>query len=204
MNDTNETRNVNRFGKDTTTSIPSDAPLANSPGHKLRTSNTIVDRKILAEREKDVIENKFDSKQMDKLDDQELEFVKFDDEVGVIRKSTEWEEKDENTTPNMFTGPSHRNAKERFRFDGHKMTHHLDRIAAWQNGEKFAPVHIDMGLTKFCNTACIYCYAVVQNMTKGVMISREALLNYIEDCGKLGVRSIGFIGDGEPTLNPAV
>lgn len=194
----------NRFGKDTITNIPSDAPLADSPGHKLRTSNTIVDRKVLAAREKEILEKRVDSRQMDKLDDQELEFVEFEDEVGIIRKSTEWEEKDANTIPNMFTGPSHRNKGERFRFDGHKMMHHMDRIIAWQNGEKFAPIHIDMGLTKFCNTACIYCYAVVQNMTKGVMIGRDALLRYIEDCGKLGVRSIGFIGDGEPTLNPAV
>jgi len=75
---------------------------------------------------------------------------------------------------------------------------------AWQNGEHFAPVHIDMGLTKFCNTACIYCYAVVQNMTKGQMIEHESLLRFIEDSGRLGVRSLGFIGDGEPTLNPAL
>ena len=82
--------------------------------------------------------------------------------------------------------------------------YHLDRVQAWERGERFAPVHIDMGLSKFCNTACIYCYAVVQNMTRGTMIKRDALLRYIENCGNLGVRSIGFIGDGEPTLNPAV
>ncbi|MBF0095967.1 MAG: radical SAM protein [Magnetococcales bacterium] len=106
--------------------------------------------------------------------------------------------------PNQFTGPSFRNKRERFRFDGHKMMYHLDRVMAWQKGERFAPVHIDMGLTKFCNTGCIYCYAVVQNMDRGTMIASDALLRYIEDCGKLGVRSIGFIGDGEPTLNPAL
>ncbi|MEO5340784.1 MAG: radical SAM protein [Magnetococcus sp. MYC-9] len=106
--------------------------------------------------------------------------------------------------PNRFTGPSFRNPREKFRFDGHKMIYHLDRVAAWQRGERFAPVHIDMGLTKFCNTACVYCYAVVQNMNRGTMIEREALLRFIEDCGRVGVRSIGFIGDGEPTLNPAV
>jgi MoaA/NifB/PqqE/SkfB family radical SAM enzyme len=202
---TKSTEQKNRFGENTITNIPEDAPLAQSPGHKLRTSNTIVDRKILAEQEKELLKNMPDSKKMDKLEDQTLEFVEFEDEVGVIRMPEKTEEdKQENEIPNLFTGPSYRNKPSRFRFDGHKMMHHLDRIAAWQNGEKFAPIHIDMGLTKFCNTACIYCYAVVQNMTKGTMIKRDALLNYIEDCGKLGVRSIGFIGDGEPTLNPAV
>ncbi len=84
------------------------------------------------------------------------------------------------------------------------MIYHLDRVQAWLGGEKFAPIHIDMGLSKFCNVACLYCYAVVQNMTKGIMIQRDTLLGFIKDCGRLGVRSIGFIGDGEPTLNPAV
>ncbi|QPJ65295.1 MAG: radical SAM protein [Candidatus Nitrohelix vancouverensis] len=203
---TDTPKNTNRFGKEViTNNIPKDAPLASSPGHKLRTSNTIVDRKVLAENELRKIEQPVDPKEIKPLKDQKLEFVEFDDQVGVVRTSAEAEpEKSEDTTPNMFTGPSHRNKAERFRFDGHKMMHHLDRIQAWQNGEKFAPIHIDMGLTKFCNTACIYCYAVVQNMTKGAMIGRDALLNYVEDCGKLGVRSIGFIGDGEPTLNPTV
>ena len=168
----------NRFGKDVMTNIPSDAPFADSPGHKLRTSNTIVDRKVLAAREKDILEKRMDSKLMKKGKDQELEFVEFENELGIIRKNTTWKDEEENPIPNQFKGPSFRNKKEKFRFDGHKMMHHLDRILAWQNDEKFAPIHIDMGLTKFCNTACIYCYAVVQNMTKGVMIQRDALIRY--------------------------
>jgi len=197
------TTDKNRFGEKAVTNIPEDAPIAKTSGHKLRTSNIVVDRKVLAEQEKEKLaDHLVDSKKIDKLDDQEIEYVEYDDQVGVIRKSA-----DEDTTaevPNMFTGPSYRNKTERFRFDGHKMMHHLDRIAAWQKGERFAPIHIDMGLTKFCDTACIYCYAVVQNMTKGAMIGRDAFLRYVEDCGRLGVRSLGFIGDGEPTLNPAV
>ncbi len=191
----------NSSNSDKKTNIPKDAPLANSPGHKWRTSNVIVDRKVLAENQEAMKESLLDTNKLEKIDDQELEYVEYEDQVGIVRVSTESEPE---SVPNQFTGPTYRTPKERFRFDGHKMLHHLDRIRAWQNGEKFAPVHIDMGLTKFCNTACIYCYAVVQNMTKGTMIAPDALLRYIEDCGKLGVRSIGFIGDGEPTLNPAM
>jgi len=197
------TNDKNRFGKDAVTNIPDNAPIAKTSGHKLRTSNVVVDRKVLAAQEKEMLANRLlDSKKIEKPEDQKFEYVEYDDQVGVIRKAADEDENKE--VPNMFTGPSHRNKTERFRFDGHKMMHHLDRVAAWQKGERFAPIHIDMGLTKFCDTACIYCYAVVQNMTKGAMIGREALLRYVEDCGKLGVRSLGFIGDGEPTLNPAV
>ena len=174
---------ANRFGQRAKTAIPDALPLANKPGHKLRTSSNIVDRQRLESPPHTAIQP-----------------VQFEDETGFIRFS----DVPESNVPNQFTGPSFRNPQERFRFDGHKMVYHLDRVQAWQAGDRFAPVHIDMGLTKFCNTACIYCYAVVQNMTKGTMIQRDALLRYIEDCGRLGVRSIGFIGDGEPTLNPAL
>ncbi|OQW92858.1 MAG: hypothetical protein BWK78_00370 [Thiotrichaceae bacterium IS1] len=105
--------------------------------------------------------------------------VKFDRETGLIRQC-DGTNSLEKAVPNQFTGPSHRNQQERFRFDGHKMMYHLDRVFAWQKGERFAPIHVDMGLTKFCNTACIYCYGVVQNMKKGVMIQREALLRQVD------------------------
>ena len=191
--DQNPEKSLNRFGKDASTDLPEDAPRAGHSGHKLRTANVIVDRKALAE--KAALNTLQDSKQISKWKDQEIELIEFDDQVGLIRKSQEAPQKSIDL-PNSFTGPSFRNKAERFRFDGHKMMHHLNSVMSWQKGEKFSPIHIDMGLTKFCNTACLYCYAVVQNMTKGTMIEREALLRYIEDCGRLGVRSIGF--------NPAV
>jgi sulfatase maturation enzyme AslB (radical SAM superfamily) len=107
--------------------------------------------------------------------------------------------------PNQYTGHTYKNKREKLRLDGHKLIYHLDRIFQWQNGERVAPIQIDMGLTKFCNVACIYCIGVTQGgMKKGEMIESDVLLRFIEDCGKLGVRAIGFIGDGEPTLNPGL
>ena len=197
----------NRFGIETKTNIPSDVPLADNPGHKLRTSNVIVDRKALAEREKQIPTDRPKSEELLQNSGGRAELVEHEGEVGIIRRGSMWPDpkdspvEDNNKesppsfesmekAPNLFTGPSYRNKAERYRLDGHKMLHHLDRVKAWQDGEKFAPIHIDMGLTKYCNTACLYCYAVVQNMTKGTQISEDALLRYIEDCGKLGVRSI--------------
>lgn len=193
----------NRFGEEAPTAIPTDLRKAAQPGHKLRTSNVIVDRKALQHTEA-AAEQVLPLDQLATLPDQEIKLVENAGQVGIIRFEKSKSGTQPNAVPNSFTGPSYRATREKFRFDGHKMLYHLDRIQAWQQGERFAPIHIDMGLTKFCNTACLYCYAVVQNMTKGTMIQRDALLRYIEDCGKLGVRSIGFIGDGEPTLNPAL
>ena len=107
--------------------------------------------------------------------------------------------------PNQYTGHTYKNKSEKYRLDGHKLLYHLDKILEWQRGERIAPIQIDMGLTKFCNVGCIYCIGVTQGgMTKGMMIEPEALMRFIEDCGKLDVRSIAYIGDGEPTLNPGL
>lgn len=174
----NKSEQIDLSREQVQTAIPEGTRLVEKPGHRLRSNGTIVDRQSLND-----VPHKDGADKHDYRENQ-----------------TETDR----LTPNVFTGPGFRNTKERFRFDGHKMLYHLERIQAWQKGERFAPIHIDMGLTKFCNTACIYCFAVTQNMTKGTMIQRDALMNYIEDCGRLGVKSIGFIGDGEPTLNPAV
>ncbi|MBF0422991.1 MAG: radical SAM protein [Magnetococcales bacterium] len=162
-------------------------PLVYRPGHKLRqASQAIVDRKKLSE----VYAGRESALQVNS--------------EGAEGRQRHDPSLHEGAPPNLFTGPSFRNPRERYRMDGHKLMYHLDRVLAWQNGERIAPIHIDMGLTKFCNTACIYCYAVVQNMSRGTMIARDALLGFIRDCGAIGVRSVGFIGDGEPTLNPAL
>jgi len=120
--------------------------------------------------------------------------------IGMISVDNQLHEKQ----PNLYSGHTYKNKAERFRLDGHKLIYHLDRVNAWVAGERIAPIHIDMGLTKFCNMGCIYCIGVTQGMSKGVMIQGDALLRFINDCGRLQVRSIAFIGDGEPTLNPAM
>lgn len=94
--------------------------------------------------------------------------------------------------------------KER-RMDDTKMLWHMDRVMAWlDRGERVPPVHIDAGLTKKCNERCIYCYGYFQNMT-GEVMSRDALVeNLVRSGARIGLRSLAFIGDGDPTLNPAL
>jgi MoaA/NifB/PqqE/SkfB family radical SAM enzyme len=97
---------------------------------------------------------------------------------------------------------------DKYLMDGHKMLWHLDRVLAWQRGERIAPLHIDAGLSKGCNIRCEYCFGVLQGnfYRRGAdrVFPREPLLRYVRDAGAAGVRSMGFIGEGEPLLNPAV
>ncbi len=88
--------------------------------------------------------------------------------------------------------------------DGCKLLWHMDRVSEhYDKGKRVAPIHVDVGLTKDCNMRCEMCYGYFQNMN-GAVIQRDALINnLVRSAAKCGVRSIGFIGDGEPTLNPA-
>ena len=97
---------------------------------------------------------------------------------------------------------------DKYIMDGHKLIWHLDRLNDWLQGKKIAPIHIDVGLSKGCNIRCEYCYGVTQgNFFKqgaDIYFPREPLLRYMKDAGAAGVRSMGFIGEGEPLLNPHV
>jgi MoaA/NifB/PqqE/SkfB family radical SAM enzyme len=90
------------------------------------------------------------------------------------------------------------------KLDGTKAIWHMDRVINhYEEDERIPPVHIDMGITKFCNIGCVFCYGKYQN-PKPVMIKRDVLLNTMKEMGECNVRSVGIIGDGEPTCNPAL
>jgi MoaA/NifB/PqqE/SkfB family radical SAM enzyme len=85
--------------------------------------------------------------------------------------------------------------------DGTKIAWHQDRIRAWERGERVAPITIDMALTRACNYACHFCYAMLQENDRKV-INREAIFNFLDDCADIGVKGISFVSDGESTISP--
>ena len=85
--------------------------------------------------------------------------------------------------------------------DGTKIAWYQDRIRAWERGERIAPITIDMALTRACNYACHYCYAMLQENDRRV-INREVMFNFLDDCAEIGVRGISFVSDGESTISP--
>ena len=38
--------------------------------------------------------------------------------------------------------------------DNHKVSYHYERVEAWENGEKIAPISVDMALTRACGAMC--------------------------------------------------
>src|SRR5690242_7183634 len=71
--------------------------------------------------------------------------------------------------------------------DGTKIGWHLDRVQAWERGERIAPITIDMALTRACNYACGFCYATLQENDRQ-QITTEVAYNFLDDCAELGVR----------------
>jgi len=88
-----------------------------------------------------------------------------------------------------------------YRMDDTKLLWHMDRVKKIFKGEKIAPIMIDMGITKACNIRCVYCYRLNQEPSEEY-IERDALLDLVSTAKDIGLKAIGFVGDGEPTVNP--
>jgi MoaA/NifB/PqqE/SkfB family radical SAM enzyme len=91
---------------------------------------------------------------------------------------------------------------ERLILDGTKIGWHQDRIEAWERGERIAPITIDMALTRACNYACGFCYAMLQENDRE-RITTDVMYRFLDDCAEMGVRGISLVSDGESTLSPA-
>ena len=91
---------------------------------------------------------------------------------------------------------------ERMVLDGHKLPWHMDRVAAWERGERIAPITIDMALTRACDYSCSFCYAMLQENDRQV-ITQEHIAGFLLDSARMGVRGISLVSDGESLLSPA-
>jgi MoaA/NifB/PqqE/SkfB family radical SAM enzyme len=86
--------------------------------------------------------------------------------------------------------------------DGTKIQWHMDRVRAWEKGERIAPITIDMALTRACQYSCGFCYAMLQENDRSV-ITTEIITNFLDDSSRMGVRAISLVSDGESTLSSA-
>lgn len=85
--------------------------------------------------------------------------------------------------------------------DGTKIAWHEDRLAQWERGERFAPVTVDIALTRACNYGCHFCYAMLQENANHV-ITQQAIYDFLDDAAEIGVRGVSLVGDGESSISP--
>jgi MoaA/NifB/PqqE/SkfB family radical SAM enzyme len=86
--------------------------------------------------------------------------------------------------------------------DSHKLSYHMDRVEAWESGERIAPVSVDMALTRACGAMCSFCYAMMQESQNRSSIKLKNALELADDFAAIGVRSVSLVSDGESTLSP--
>jgi MoaA/NifB/PqqE/SkfB family radical SAM enzyme len=87
--------------------------------------------------------------------------------------------------------------------DSHKLSYHMDRVNAWEQGERIAPVSVDMSLTRACGAMCSFCYAMMQESQARSSIKIKNALELVDDFASIGIRSVSLVSDGESTLSPA-
>ena len=87
--------------------------------------------------------------------------------------------------------------------DSHKLSYHMDRVEAWEAGERIAPVSVDMSLTRSCGAMCSFCYAMMQESQARSSINIPHALNLLDDFAAIGIRSVSLVSDGESTLSNA-
>ena len=94
------------------------------------------------------------------------------------------------------------------KLDGTKigLERHRNRVEAFLQGQRVAPITIDMALTQKCQMSCQFCYANLQQ-NPAEPVAWEIYENFLEDCVAIGhapgegVKAISLVSDGESTLN---
>ena len=93
-------------------------------------------------------------------------------------------------------------AKPELILDAHKLAWHYDRVEAWENNERIAPISVDMALTRACQASCRGCYAVLQESQGRSKIALDNLYALLDDFAAVGVRAVSLVSDGESTISP--
>lgn len=97
--------------------------------------------------------------------------------------------------------------RELIHLDTNKLALHPDRLQAFLNGERIAPITIDMALTQKCSYACTFCYAGLQQ-NPSAPSDWPVYKRFLEDCTRIGhkknegVKAISLVSDGESTESP--
>lgn len=94
------------------------------------------------------------------------------------------------------------NIGSKLNLDSTKLLWHQERLEAWKRGERFAPITVDMALTRKCNYNCVYCYSKLQD-NAAETIDKDVMHRFLDDSAEIGVKGVSFVSDGESTLSPA-
>ena len=83
--------------------------------------------------------------------------------------------------------------------DGHKINYHVREIADMFDGKLQAPIYVEISPTGICNHKCLFChYNYLGHEGK---FKKGKIPELIAELASMGVKSVVFAGNGEPTLH---
>lgn len=90
-----------------------------------------------------------------------------------------------------------------------KIFRHLEEVNKVKSGERISPIYVRIKPTNHCNQNCSYChyknpYLKLDQYHPQDEISREKMLEIIQDFKDIGVKAVTFSGGGEPLLYPYI
>ncbi|QOG12177.1 radical SAM/SPASM domain-containing protein [Arcobacter sp. FWKO B] len=95
---------------------------------------------------------------------------------------------------------------DKYAIDSHKLIYHPSRVAKWYESKgkweglkELYPIYVEITPIGSCNHRCTFC-SVDYIGYKSIKQNEEVLTTRIKEMAKLGVKSIMFAGEGEPTL----
>jgi len=83
--------------------------------------------------------------------------------------------------------------------DSHKINYHYKEIADMFEGKLQAPIYVEISPTGICNHKCLFChYNYLGHEGK---FKKGKMLELVKELASMGVKSLVFAGNGEPTLH---
>ncbi len=83
--------------------------------------------------------------------------------------------------------------------DGHKINYHYKEVSDMFEGKLEAPIYVEISPTGICNHKCLFChYNYLGHEGK---FKKGKMLELVKELAQVGVKSLVFAGNGEPTLH---
>lgn len=93
-----------------------------------------------------------------------------------------------------------------YNIDSHKLIYHPERVVewiegyeSWDNAKSVYPIYVEVSPIGICNHRCIFC-AVDYMGYENKRLNKDIFCKRLTEMAALGVKSIMFAGEGEPTL----
>lgn len=83
--------------------------------------------------------------------------------------------------------------------DSHKINYHPREITNFLDGNLKAPIYVEISPTGVCNHKCLFCH--YNYLGHEGRFKKGKILELVKEFAKMGVKSLVFAGNGEPTLH---